>query len=97
MFNHDAIDLYNRVPNGTRIVVRSYEESVRLEGQAMANRGIELPPFFTGEGQRPPVPEAMLPESQYRGSMALLEAPLMGDFAEVMDVEMVGTGFTAQG
>jgi hypothetical protein len=97
LFNHDIIDLYNRVPNGTGIIVRTYAESVRLEGQAMASRGIELPPFFTGEGQRPPVPEAMLPESQYRGNMAFLEAPLMGGFAEVMGMEMVGTGFAPRG
>ena len=97
LFNHDIIDLYNRVPNGTPIIVRTYAESVRLEGRAMASRGIELPPFFTGEGQRPPVPEAMLPESQYRGNMAFLEAPLTGDFAEVMGLETVGTGLAPRG
>ncbi|GGL72553.1 L,D-transpeptidase [Wenxinia marina] len=44
MFNHDVIDLYERVPNGTTVVVRTYEESVRIEGEALANRGRTLPP-----------------------------------------------------
>lgn len=44
LFNQDIIDLYNRVTPGTRVLVRSYEESVALEGEAMANRGVELPP-----------------------------------------------------
>jgi lipoprotein-anchoring transpeptidase ErfK/SrfK len=43
LFNHDVIELYDRVPIGTRVRVRSYEESVRLEGEEMANRGVELP------------------------------------------------------
>jgi lipoprotein-anchoring transpeptidase ErfK/SrfK len=68
MFNHDVIDLFNRAPLGTQMVVRSYEESVRIEGPALANRGIELPAFYissddleNGRGsQRPPVPEAMI-------------------------------------
>jgi lipoprotein-anchoring transpeptidase ErfK/SrfK len=44
LFNHDIIDLFNRVEPGTRVVIRGYEESVALEGEAMANRGVELPP-----------------------------------------------------
>jgi hypothetical protein len=55
--------------------VRSYEDSVRIEGAAMASRGIQLPPFYTGEGQRPPVAEAMLPESIY-GTGAPLAAAM---------------------
>lgn len=46
LFNHDIIDLYERIPMGTRVVIRSYEDSVRIEGEAMANRGTELPPFY---------------------------------------------------
>jgi lipoprotein-anchoring transpeptidase ErfK/SrfK len=46
LFNHDIIDLFERVPMGTRVVIRSYEESVRIEGEALANRGTELPPFY---------------------------------------------------
>ncbi|MCV2871854.1 L,D-transpeptidase [Defluviimonas sp. WL0050] len=44
LFNQDIIDLYDRVPLGTRVVIRTYEDSVRIEGEAMANRGMELPP-----------------------------------------------------
>ena len=46
LFNHDIIDLYERIPMGTRVVIRSYDESVRIEGEALANRGVELPPFY---------------------------------------------------
>jgi hypothetical protein len=35
LFNQDAIDLYNRVTNGTRVKVRSLEESLALEGPFM--------------------------------------------------------------
>ncbi len=32
LFNQDAIDLYNRIDTGTRVKVRSAEESLRLDG-----------------------------------------------------------------
>jgi hypothetical protein len=35
LFNQDAIDLYNRVTNGTQVKVRSLEESLALEGPFM--------------------------------------------------------------
>jgi hypothetical protein len=35
LYNQDAIDLYNRVDNGTRVRVRTLEESVELEGHFM--------------------------------------------------------------
>jgi lipoprotein-anchoring transpeptidase ErfK/SrfK len=37
LFNQDAIDLYNRVPNGTRVKVRTETESMALEGPQMLN------------------------------------------------------------
>lgn len=37
LFNQDAIDLYNRVPNGARVKVRSETESLALEGPQMLN------------------------------------------------------------
>jgi lipoprotein-anchoring transpeptidase ErfK/SrfK len=46
LFNHDAIDLFDRVPLETRVVVRTYAQSVRIEGEALANRGVELPPVY---------------------------------------------------
>lgn len=44
LFNHDMIDLYDRVPNGTRVVVRTYAQSLELEGEEAANRGVVLEP-----------------------------------------------------
>lgn len=43
LFNQDAIDLYDRVADGTRVVIRTYEDSLRIEGEVDANRGVELP------------------------------------------------------
>ena len=43
LFNQDIIDLYQRVPRGARVVVRTYPESVALEGYELANRGQQLP------------------------------------------------------
>lgn len=73
LFNQDVIDLYGRAPEGSAVVVRSFEESVRIEGPLMAERGIQLPAFtlspddlVTGTAeQRPPVPQAMVPEEYY--------------------------------
>jgi lipoprotein-anchoring transpeptidase ErfK/SrfK len=44
MFNQDIIDLYERVPYGAQVIVRTYEQSVAAEGLEMANRGSEIPP-----------------------------------------------------
>lgn len=43
LFNQDVIHLAERTPMGTEVIVRTYEESVAAEGEAMANRGVELP------------------------------------------------------
>jgi len=44
MFNHDIISLFPKIDMGTKVIIRTYEESLRLEGIVMANRGIEMPP-----------------------------------------------------
>ncbi len=44
LFNHDIIQLYELVQPGAPVVVRTYEQSVALEGEEVANRGVELPP-----------------------------------------------------
>ena len=44
MFNQDVIDLYARVPIGSTVVVRTYEQSVAAEGIEMASRGEEITP-----------------------------------------------------
>jgi hypothetical protein len=31
---------------GTKVVIRTYEDSVRIEGEELANRGVELPPYI---------------------------------------------------
>lgn len=84
LFNHDIIHLYPMVPSGTDVIIRSYEDSVRIEGEAVANRGIELPAYYASResihdgtaGQRPPVPEAMINEdgSYPEAVMAQLQA-----------------------
>jgi lipoprotein-anchoring transpeptidase ErfK/SrfK len=45
MFNQDIIDLYDRVPLGTRVHVRSEAESLRIDPE-YHGRGIELPPVI---------------------------------------------------
>jgi lipoprotein-anchoring transpeptidase ErfK/SrfK len=37
LFNQDIIDLYNKVPNGTRVKVRSEAESLAMEGPQMSD------------------------------------------------------------
>ena len=71
MFNHDAIDLFARVPTGAPVTVRPLEESERIEGPLMARRGVQLPAYHLEEGgQRPPVPQAMVPERFYANPAA---------------------------
>lgn len=44
LFNQDIIDLFERVPNGTRVHARSLEESERLEGKFMEDEwGLLIP------------------------------------------------------
>jgi lipoprotein-anchoring transpeptidase ErfK/SrfK len=44
LFNQDAIDLYNRISHGTRVKVRSFEESLALEGPYMDDAwGLAVP------------------------------------------------------
>lgn len=44
MFNQDVIHLYEQVQIGARVVIRSEEDSMRIEEEHF-NRGIELPAF----------------------------------------------------
>ena len=44
MFNQDVIHLAERVDLGTDVIVRTYEQSVAIEGEEMANRGFQIPP-----------------------------------------------------
>jgi lipoprotein-anchoring transpeptidase ErfK/SrfK len=105
MFNHDVIDLFGRVPLGTQVVIRTYEDSVRIEGAAVANRGIELPPFYTSReelndgiaDQRPPVPEAMInPDGTYSAAVldliARLEAEAFAGTTVLVPEDPLGAG-----
>jgi hypothetical protein len=104
-----VIDLFGRVPTSTRVVVRSLEESLRIEGPLMANRGIQLPAFY-GDSQRAPVPQAMVPEEFYGNPAAQGGVTYIPDETDIYmsgadgqvvlpsalptsGVEMVGAGF----
>ena len=45
LFNQDIIDLFSRVETPTEVVMRSEEDSMRIEGEFF-NRGEELPPVI---------------------------------------------------
>jgi hypothetical protein len=105
MFNHDVIDLFGRVPLGTQVVIRTYEDSLRIEGPALSNRGIELPPFYTSReelndgiaDQRPPVPEAMInPDGSYSAAVldliARLEAEAFAGTTVLVPEDPLGAG-----
>lgn len=44
LFNHDIIDLYERVSIPTEVNIRTEADSLRLLGPTMSPRGVELPP-----------------------------------------------------
>ncbi len=44
LFNQDIIHLYERVDAGAPVIVRTYEQSVAMEGVELANRGGEMVP-----------------------------------------------------
>jgi hypothetical protein len=46
LFNQDIIDLFDRIEMGTKVVIRTYDDSVRIEGEELANRGVELAPYI---------------------------------------------------
>ncbi|NJS39597.1 MAG: L,D-transpeptidase [Rhodobacteraceae bacterium] len=53
LFNQDAIDLYNRVPNGTRVKVRTEVESLAAEGPQMEDAyGRMIPDTPENEAQK---------------------------------------------
>ncbi|TNC74913.1 L,D-transpeptidase [Rubellimicrobium roseum] len=92
LFNHDAVDLFERVPEGTRVVIRSREDSLRIEGPLMVERGVQLPPFYTGEGQRPPVPQAMVPEAYYGSPEAQSGVSYIPDATDIYGEDGFVTG-----
>ena len=61
LFNHDIIDLYNRAPVGTRVVVLQEGESMRAEAGLETNGYYEPGPEPIGPYGGPPGPYAGLP------------------------------------
>jgi lipoprotein-anchoring transpeptidase ErfK/SrfK len=56
LFNQDIIELYNQTDLGTRVRVRTLEESVFFEGEATAHRGDDMAPTITSiDGSTPPI------------------------------------------
>ena len=74
LFNQDIIELFERVPMGADVVVRSYDESVALEGEEMANRGVELPPTIVDADE---IYAAVEAEKERRAAKAEEEAALV--------------------
>ena len=58
LFNHDIIDLYNRAPVGTRVVVLQEGESMRAEAGPETNGYFEPGPEPIGPYGGPPGPYA---------------------------------------
>jgi lipoprotein-anchoring transpeptidase ErfK/SrfK len=61
LFNHDIIDLYNRVPVGTPVVVLQEGESMRAEADAGPNG------YYDPYGSEPPGPLYPAPPGPYAG------------------------------
>ena len=64
LFNHDIIDLYDRVSVPTTVLIRSAEDSLRLVGPEFSPRGVELPPVIVS------------PETIYGATDAPLDGPI---------------------
>lgn len=98
MFNHDIIDLYERVPMGTRVVVRTKSASIALEGEELANRGVFLEPLIVDpdsvygadeDGAAGDTPEETTAEDP-ADSEALEEAEEAEEIAEGEDATLEG-------
>lgn len=58
LFNQDIIELYNKVDTGAKVRVRTLDESVFYEGEALAHRGDDMAPTVTSiDGSTPPIQE----------------------------------------
>lgn len=74
LFNQDAIDLYNRVPNGTRVKVRTEAESLALEGPQMLNAYGRMVPETPENIQRKEKDLAALEKQEARDKAAAEKA-----------------------
>ncbi|EYD77333.1 ErfK/YbiS/YcfS/YnhG [Rubellimicrobium mesophilum DSM 19309] len=63
LFNHDAIDLFDRVPSGTRVVIRTREQSERIEGPLMVTGASSSRPSTRAKGSVRPCRRRWCPSS----------------------------------
>jgi lipoprotein-anchoring transpeptidase ErfK/SrfK len=62
LFNHDIIELYERVDTSTTVRVRTLEESILYEGAELAHRGDDMAPTVTSiDGSTTPLAPGGLP------------------------------------
>ena len=74
LFNQDAIDLYNKVPNGTRVKVRTEAESLALEGPQMLNAYGHMVPETPENVTKREKDEAMLAKQEAKNKAAAEKA-----------------------
>ena len=74
LFNQDAIDLYNKVPNGTRVRVRTEAESLALEGPQMLNAWGHMVPDTPENVAKKEKDEAVLAKQEARDKAAAEKA-----------------------
>ena len=74
LFNQDAIDLYNRVPNGTRVKVRTEAESLALVGPQMLNAYGHMVPATPENEAKKAKDEATLAKQEARDKAAAEKA-----------------------
>ena len=74
LFNQDAIDLYNKVPNGTRVKVRTEAESLALEGPQMLNAWGHMVPDTPENVAKKEKDEAVLAKQEARDKAAAEKA-----------------------
>jgi hypothetical protein len=74
LFNQDAIDLYNRVPNGARVKVRTEAESLAQEGPQMLNAYGHMIPASPENQAKKAKEEAALAKEEARDKAAAEKA-----------------------
>ena len=77
LFNQDAIDLYDRIDTGTRVKVRSLEESIAIEGPYMDDAyGRAVPETAENIAQKPLDEQNMVAQEAAKAEAAAKQAEL---------------------
>ena len=77
LFNQDAMDLYDRVDMGTRVKVRSLEESLAIEGPYMDDAwGRAVPETPENIAQKPLDEQMMVEQEAAKAEAAVKQAEL---------------------